>query len=54
MAELRTIHLSEPAPEHDGPSVVERLAKASAATLWCLQWASGFPRIRVGPWPCCW
>ena len=31
MAELRTIHLGEPAPERDGPSVMERLAKAYAA-----------------------
>jgi hypothetical protein len=28
MAELRTIHLGEPAPQRDGPSVMERLAKA--------------------------
>ena len=33
MAELRTIHLGEPAPERDGPSVTKRLAKAHAATL---------------------
>jgi hypothetical protein len=33
MAELRTIHLGEPAPERDGPSVVERLAKAYAAAF---------------------
>ena len=33
MAELRTIHLGEPAPEGDGPSVMERLAEAYAAAL---------------------
>jgi hypothetical protein len=33
MAELRTIHLGEPAPERDGPSVTERLAKAYAGAL---------------------
>ena len=33
MAELRTIHLGEPAPERDGPTVVERLAEAYAAAL---------------------
>jgi hypothetical protein len=33
MAELRTIHLGEPVPERDGPSVMERLAEAYAATL---------------------
>jgi hypothetical protein len=33
MAELRTIHLGEPAPERDGPTVMERLAKAYAAAL---------------------
>jgi hypothetical protein len=33
MAELRTIHLGEPAPELDGPSVMERLAKTYAAAL---------------------
>jgi hypothetical protein len=33
MAELRTIHLGEPAPEGDDPSVMERLAKAYAAAL---------------------
>ena len=33
MAELRTIHLGEPAPERDGPSVSERLAEAYAAAL---------------------
>jgi hypothetical protein len=32
-AELRTIHLGEPAPERDGPSVMERLAEAYAAAL---------------------
>jgi DNA-binding HxlR family transcriptional regulator len=32
MAELRTIHLGEPAPERDGPSVTDRLAQAYAAT----------------------
>jgi hypothetical protein len=31
MAELRVIHLGEPAPERTGPSVMERLAKAYAA-----------------------
>jgi hypothetical protein len=31
MAELRTIHLSEPASERDGASVTERLAKAYAS-----------------------
>jgi hypothetical protein len=34
MAELRTIHLGEPAPERDGPSVSERLAEAYAAALY--------------------
>jgi len=33
MAELRTIHLGEPAPERDRPSVMERLAEAYAAAL---------------------
>ena len=33
MAELRTVHLGEPAPERDGPSVSERLAEAYAAAL---------------------
>ena len=34
MAELRTIHLGEPAPERNGgPSVTERLAAAYAAAL---------------------
>jgi hypothetical protein len=33
MAELRTIHLGEPAPERDGPSVMERLGEAYAAAL---------------------
>jgi hypothetical protein len=33
MAELRTIHLGEPAPEKDGPGVMERLAKAYAAAV---------------------
>ena len=33
MAELRTIHLGEPAPERDGPSARERLAEAYAAAL---------------------
>jgi hypothetical protein len=33
MAELRTIHLGEPAPEREGPSVTERLAEAYAAAL---------------------
>jgi hypothetical protein len=33
MAELRTIHLDEPASERDGPSVMERLAKTYAAAL---------------------
>ena len=32
-AELRTIHLGEPAPERDGPSVMEHLAEAYAAAL---------------------
>jgi hypothetical protein len=31
MAELRTIHLGEPAPEQDDPSVMERLATAFTA-----------------------
>jgi len=31
MAELRAIHLGEPAPERNGPSVMERLAQAYAA-----------------------
>jgi hypothetical protein len=31
MAELRTIHLGEPATERDGASVTERLAKAYAS-----------------------
>lgn len=30
---LRIIHLGETAPERDGPSVMERLAKAYAAAL---------------------
>ena len=33
MAELRTIHLGEPAPERHGPSVTDRLAEAYAAAL---------------------
>jgi hypothetical protein len=33
MAELRTIHLGEPAPERDGPSAMERLGEAYAAAL---------------------
>jgi hypothetical protein len=33
MAELRTIHLGEPAPERDGPGVSERLAEAYVAAL---------------------
>ena len=34
MAELRTIHLGEPAPQRNGgPSVTERLAEAYAAAL---------------------
>jgi hypothetical protein len=33
MAELRTIHLGEPAPEGDGPSVMECLAEDYAAAL---------------------
>jgi hypothetical protein len=33
MAELRTIHLGEPAPERDGPSVMEHLGEAHAAAL---------------------
>jgi DNA-binding HxlR family transcriptional regulator len=33
MAELRTIHLGEPAPERDGPTVMERLATAYTAAL---------------------
>ncbi|WP_117211381.1 winged helix-turn-helix transcriptional regulator [Allorhizocola rhizosphaerae] len=33
MAELRTIHLGEPAPPREGPSVMERLASAYAAAL---------------------
>jgi DNA-binding HxlR family transcriptional regulator len=33
MAELRTIHLGEPAPERDGPSITDRLAEAYAAAL---------------------
>jgi hypothetical protein len=31
MAELRTIHLGAPAPDRDGPSITERLAKAYTA-----------------------
>ncbi len=31
MAELRTIHLGETAPERDGPSVMQRLANAYVA-----------------------
>jgi hypothetical protein len=31
MAELRAIHLGEPAPQRDGPSVMEGLATAYAA-----------------------
>jgi hypothetical protein len=33
MAELRTVHLGEPAPERNGPSAVERLAKAYTTAL---------------------
>ena len=33
MAELRTVHLGEPAPERDGPSVMERLAEACATAF---------------------
>lgn len=33
MAELRAVHLGEPEPERDGPSVMERLSKAHAAAL---------------------
>ena len=33
MAELRTVHLGEPAPERDGPGVMARLAEAYAAAL---------------------
>ncbi|GIH95853.1 winged helix-turn-helix transcriptional regulator [Planobispora siamensis] len=33
MAELRVVHLGEPAPERDGPGVMERLAAAYAAAL---------------------
>jgi hypothetical protein len=33
MAELRTTHLGTPAPPRDGPSVMERLRAAYAATL---------------------
>lgn len=33
MSELRSIHLGEPAPEQDRPSVMERLAKAYVAAL---------------------
>jgi hypothetical protein len=33
MAELRTIHLGEPAPDRGGPSVMERLAKSYAAAV---------------------
>ncbi len=33
MAELRTIHLGDPAPERDGPSVMQRLANAYVAAL---------------------
>jgi hypothetical protein len=33
MAELRTIHLGEPAPERAGPSVMERLAEAYGVAL---------------------
>ena len=33
MAELRTVHLGQPAPPHRGPTVSERLAKAYAAAL---------------------
>ena len=31
MTELRTIHLGQPAPERDGPTVAQRLAQAHAA-----------------------
>jgi DNA-binding HxlR family transcriptional regulator len=31
MAELRAVHLGEPEPERDGPSVTQRLAQARAA-----------------------
>jgi len=33
MAELRTVHLGEPAPEREGPGVMARLAEAYAAAL---------------------
>jgi hypothetical protein len=33
MADLRALHLGQPAPERDGPSVSERLAQAYAAAL---------------------
>lgn len=33
MTELRTIHLGEPAPEHDGPGVSQRLAEAYTTAL---------------------
>jgi len=33
MAELRTIHCGEPAPERDGRSVMQRLADAHVAAL---------------------
>jgi hypothetical protein len=32
-AELRTVHLGEPAPERDGPGVMALLAEAYAAAL---------------------
>jgi hypothetical protein len=50
MAELRTIHLGEPAPERDGPSVMERLAKAlRRRTLMSYVDLPVSPRIRVRP-----
>jgi hypothetical protein len=33
LGEWGDIHLGEPAPERDGPSVMERLAEAYTATL---------------------
>ncbi|WP_218034673.1 winged helix-turn-helix transcriptional regulator [Acrocarpospora corrugata] len=50
MAELRTIHLGQPAPERDGPSVMERLAAAlgSGAGQFEVAPDSGAVRVEVG------
>jgi hypothetical protein len=40
MAELRTIHLGEPASEQNDPRVIERLTDAYADALWCPMWTA--------------